>query len=196
MHPIIGDFISKEFYSDGIKNGSSTSNNKNEYNIFNGKNIVWHNVPITSGLEEGKPSYFRVVEIERMIDILTEIMAKLNGKEPKIGIISFYKNQIDKINRMLNGKFPKDVLSMIECNTVDSFQGKEFDIVILSTVRSNVAQTAGESLGFIHYSKSRINVALSRARRLLIVVGDANTLGRNDIFAHYIEYVKEAGYYG
>jgi superfamily I DNA and/or RNA helicase len=195
MHPVIGDFISREFYNGDIKNGISTANNINEYNIFNGKNVVWQNVPITSGLEEGKPSYFRVVEAKKTISILSEIVTKLKGKEPKIGIISFYKKQIDIINKDLE-EFPQDILSLIECNTVDSFQGKEFDIVILSTVRSNAFQTAGESLGFIHYSKSRINVALSRAKRLLIIVGDERTLGRNDIFAGYIKYVKEVGYYG
>jgi superfamily I DNA and/or RNA helicase len=196
MHPVIGDFISRTFYERAITNGAKTTDNTNTYSVFDGKNIAWLNIPITDGLEEGKPSYYRMPEVKQVIDVLKEILSNLNAQEPKIGIISFYKKQTEIISKEIKeSNFPEDYVNLIECNTVDSFQGKEFDIVILSTVRSNVAQTAGESLGFIHYSKSRINVAFSRAKRLLIVVGDANTFAKNDFFAGYIKYVKESGYY-
>jgi hypothetical protein len=196
MHPVIGDFISKKFYNGTIMNGIKTNDNTNTFSVYDGKNIVWLNVPITAGLEEGKPSYYRKPEVTKIIDILKDILYSLNGQEPTIGIISFYKKQVDIISKKIKDDFPQEIVGLIDCNTVDSFQGKEFDIVILSTVRSNVSQTAGESLGFIHYGRSRINVALSRAKRLLILVGDADTFARNDIFSDYIKYVKEAGYYG
>jgi len=195
MHPVIGDFISKTFYNGTITNGEKTIKNTNCYSICNSKNVAWFNIPVTSGLEEGKPSYYRIVEVKKVMEVLGEIISNLNRQEVKIGIISFYKRQAEIISGEIRGHYPQDVRSMIECATVDSFQGKEFDIVILSTVRSNVLQTAGESLGFIHYSISRINVALSRAKRLLIVVGDANTFSKNDIFNAFIKYVKKEGFY-
>jgi superfamily I DNA and/or RNA helicase len=195
MHPVIGDFISKTFYNSAITNGTKTKDNVNTYSIFDGKNIVWLDVPITAGLEEGKPSYYRMPEVEKVVNVLKEIFLNLNDQKPKTGVISFYKKQVEIISNKIKETFPQNITGLIECNTVDSFQGKEFDIVVLTTVRSNTAQTAGESLGFIHYSRSRINVALSRAKRLLIVVGDANTFSKNDIFFDYIKYVKGAGYY-
>ena len=81
------------------------------------------------------------------------------------------------------------------CNTVDSYQGKEFDIVIISGVRCNNCVTPAKSLGFIHYSPSRINVSLSRAKKLLIVVADADTYRKNEYFQKFIYYVKKEGFY-
>lgn len=81
------------------------------------------------------------------------------------------------------------------CNTVDSYQGKEFDIVIVSGVRSNSYATPEKSLGFIQYSPSRINVSLSRAKKLLVVVADAGTYRKNEYFQKYLYYVEKEGYY-
>ena len=100
------------------------------------------------------------------------------------------------INQRLKDSFPSSVLDSISCNTVDSYQGKEFDIVIVSGTRSNNHTDSRKSLGFIDASPSRINVALSRARKLLIMVADADTYRRNTHFGNFIEYVKDEGYYG
>lgn len=195
MHPIIGEFISNQFYGGTVKNGDKTQNNINDYKVFNSKNVVWVNVPITEGLEASKTSYYRVSEADRVVLIIENIVQMNPNRRLNIGVMSFYKGQVNLISEMLLEHFPEEIREQIECNTVDSYQGKEFDIVILSTVRSNMEQIASRSLGFIHYSKSRINVALSRAKRLLIVVGDSNTLGRNEVVSNYIDYVKKEGHY-
>lgn len=65
-------------------------------------------------------------------------------------------------------------MSRIMINTVDSFQGQEKDIIIVSTVRSN----SKRDIGFMK-DERRINVALTRSRHLMIVVGHGNTLGSN-----------------
>lgn len=208
MNPIIGNFISREFYekevidADGKKeikgkiyNGPDTKNKINNYNVYNGKNVVFVNVPITSGMEEMYcNSHIRYPEAIKTIDILKNIIRNNQNKEMKIGIISFYKAQVALLNQMLKENFANETLKQIECNTVDSYQGKEFDIVILSTTRSNNESGSG-SLGFIYYAKSRINVALSRAKALLIVVGDERTLTKSSVFADYIDYTKKNGIY-
>ena len=90
--------------------------------------------------------------------------------------------------------------SHIEVGTVDSFQGKEFDVVILSTVRSNSYKDKKKSVGFLDY-KNRLNVAFSRGKRLMLVVGDAHTVAVNEagpiIKELYMFYqtCKEEGYY-
>ncbi|MCH5165493.1 MAG: AAA family ATPase [Clostridiales bacterium] len=205
MHPVIGKFISEQFYeqkvikADGneiiegrIENGAKTRVNINDYNVFDGKNVVWVDVPITAGMEERVSSKIsRHAEADKVIDIIQEIVRKNPQKSYKIGVMSFYKGQVELIKALLSDKFPDDILKKIECNTVDSYQGKEFDIVLLSTTRSNREVEIEKSLGFIHYSKSRINVALSRAKKLLIVIGDSETIGRNSIFDNFIKYTKK-----
>ena len=197
MHPAIGTFISKEFYEGTIKNGEKTINKVNDYQIFNGKNIAWLNVKMFEGVEKRiDQSIVREAEVLRIIDLIKDLIHKNPNINLNIGIISFYKGQVELINEKLAENFSAAVLENISCNTVDSYQGKEFDIVILSGVRSNNNSTPEKSLGFIHYSASRINVALSRAKKLLIVVADADTYKKTEHFRNFIEYVKKEGYYG
>jgi len=197
MNPVIGTFISNEFYDGTIKNGERTFNNINDYNVFNKKNVVWLNVKMFDGPEiRVDQSIAREAEALRIIELIKELIIKNPGRNLDIGIISFYKGQVKYIKQKLEENFPRSVLESISCNTVDSYQGKEFDIVILSGVRSNTATLPEKSLGFIHHSASRINVALSRARKLLIVVADADTYRKTEHFKHFIDYVKTEGYYG
>jgi len=197
MNPAIGTFISEEFYGGTIKNGERTVNNLNDYNMFNKKNVVWLNVKMFEGPEiRVDQSIAREAEAIRIISLIKDLVSKNPGRNLDIGIIAFYKGQVKYIKQKLEENFPKSVLETISCNTVDSYQGKEFDIVILSGVRSNTATSPEKSLGFIHHSASRINVALSRAKKLLIVVADADTYRKTEHFQHFIEYVKKEGYYG
>lgn len=195
MNPVIGNFISDTFYEGGIQNGKDTVNKINDYNVFNKKNVVWIDVPINFGKENPVgESLERESEAKRVIAIVEELVKKNPGRKLDIGIISFYKGQVELIKSMLKDSFPENAFNnSIEgmCNTVDSFQGKEFDIVIVSGVRSNPKG----NLGFIQHSPSRINVSLSRARKLLVVVADADTYRKNEYFRKYLSYVRKEGYY-
>lgn len=199
MHPAIGNFISDTFYDGGIKNGEKTANHKNDYNVFNGKNVVWLNVPIYAGMENRSgESLNREAEVTRIINVVESLVKKNPNRKLDLGIISFYKGQVELIKSKLKESFPEGIFTNRfdeMCNTVDSYQGKEFDIVIVSGVRSNSLSTAAKSLGFIQYSPSRINVALSRAKRLLIMVADADTYRKNEYFQKFIYYVKKEGHY-
>jgi len=100
-------------------------------------------------------------------------LQRLAGSEGRkvVGIIAFYKDQADLIRERVMQMGRPDIERHLEIGTVDSFQGKEYPLVILSAVRSN--QEA--SLGFLVLPQ-RINVAMSRAQRQLIIVGDAATV--------------------
>jgi superfamily I DNA and/or RNA helicase len=78
----------------------------------------------------------------------------------------------------------------LEIDTVDGFQGREKEAVVISCVRSN----AEGEIGFLADAR-RMNVALTRARRKLIVVGDSATLGGNEFFAALLEYFESIGAY-
>lgn len=206
MPPALGDFISAEFYGGEIKdgrivkkgrltNGKRTLKHINDFGLYNGKSIAWVDVPLVpGGLEDGhSSSYRRHSEADRIVGIIKNLFQNNKDRKLNVGIISFYKGQVELIDKMLNETFPREQRDMVNVGTVDSYQGQEFDIVILSTVRSNTEQNAASSLGFIHYSRSRINVALSRARKLLVVVGNKETFGRNDTFRNLMQYIEKVG---
>ena len=102
---------------------------------------------------------------------------------------------------MIDDEFPSDT-HRISVGTVDAFQGKEFDVVILSAVRSNQETEMNKRVGFLN-NNNRLCVAFSRAKRLLITVGDSKTVandGNNTIIAPLDELLKRSkrediGYY-
>ena len=102
------------------------------------------------------------------------------NQEKEIGVISFYSQQVKYLKEVK--LFATNNGMRVKLNTVDKFQGMERNIVIVSTVRSNKYKTVkgivpNDNPGFAK-SPERLNVALSRARRLLIVVGN------NEFFDH------------
>ena len=126
-------------------------------------------------------------------------------EDQEIGIISFYGKQMNRLNS-LKREFPDLKLLM---KTVDRFQGMERNIIIVSTVRSNkIIDTPhqkpslikypnndgykkNDSLGFAE-TPQRLNVALSRAKRLLIVVGNASHFSRNEMYANIVSTIRGA----
>ena len=78
----------------------------------------------------------------------------------------------------------------LEIDTVDGFQGREKEAVVISLVRSNAT---GE-IGFLSDTR-RMNVALTRARRKLIVIGDSATLANNEFYKSMLDYFEEIGGY-
>ena len=102
--------------------------------------------------------------------------------DDQIGIISPYSAQVSLIRELLPSE------SQVEVGTVDGFQGLEKEVVIFSAVRSNPQG----SIGFLNDSR-RINVAVSRARRQFILVGDSSTLKRNKVFMSLVSYIKSYG---
>jgi superfamily I DNA and/or RNA helicase len=90
-------------------------------------------------------------------------------------VITFYRAQARLLAAELQ-KLSFDELRRLRVGTVDEFQGRQFDVVFLSTVRSNEERDdQARRVGFLE-SPNRLCVALSRAQRLLVIVGDADTV--------------------
>ena len=197
MNPLIGNFISSEFYEGGIRSAPNTVSKVNDFGLFDGKSLAFLDIPATRGWEEeALASYCRPIEVGKTIQLLAKLFSKNSGKCLDVGVLSFYKTQISEIEKKARDAFSSEQLSKTEFGTVDSFQGKEFDIVIISCVRSNGRDNAKAAVGFLSNSPNRINVALSRAKRLLVLIGDSETLDKSDSLNHFIKYAKEKGYYG
>jgi ATP-dependent RNA/DNA helicase IGHMBP2 len=133
-------------------------------------------------LETGSESRYNPEEAEL---VLTELKKMLEAGVPasEIAVICPYSAQV----RYLTGRFSSPGL---EIDSVDGFQGREKELVIVSLVRSNLT---GE-LGFLNDTR-RMNVAMTRARRKLIVIGDSGTLSSLPFYKSFIAYAEEAGGY-
>jgi hypothetical protein len=107
-----------------------------------------------------------------------------------IGIIAPYKEQLEAIRQAIHeeGSFPfKGQLSV---NTVDSFQGQERDIILISMTRSN----PDSRIGFLSEIR-RMNVAMTRARKKLVIIGDSSTLAQHAFYAGLIEMAEKHNAY-
>lgn len=105
------------------------------------------------------------------------------------GIISPYKSQVQLLRKLIKqSKFLKPILRSITVNTVDGFQGQERDVIIISMVRGN---DEGR-IGFLNDLR-RMNVAITRARMKLIVLGDTSTLVHNKFYSKLIKHIAENG---
>lgn len=122
---------------------------------------------------------------------LTHFASELNKhykteEFPSIGIISPYKQQIIELKeQMANQPSLQEFSGKISINTIDSFQGQERDIVYISMTRSN----PDNSIGFLSEIR-RMNVAMTRARKKLVVIGDSATLSQHEFYAGFIDYVQ------
>jgi ATP-dependent RNA/DNA helicase IGHMBP2 len=120
-----------------------------------------------------------------------ETMDKL-GEVDDIGIIAPYKAQVSRLQDMFlsNGAIDEKLKGKVTVNTIDAFQGQERDIIYISLVRSNESGT----IGFLANSR-RMNVAMTRARKKLVIIGDSGTIGQNEFYASFLDYVNEIGAY-
>jgi len=99
----------------------------------------------------------------------------------RVGVISPYKQQVRTLREYFQRIFDKGILEAVDFNTVDGFQGQEKDIIIFSCVR---ASSSG-SVGFLADIR-RMNVALTRARQSLFILGHADTLRREEIWGDLV----------
>jgi superfamily I DNA and/or RNA helicase len=108
-----------------------------------------------------------------------------------IGIITPYSAQVERLIKLAEQSEELSTLaSRITINTVDAFQGQERDVIAISLVRSNEKSEVG-FLGDIR----RVNVAMTRAKKKLIMLGDSATLGSHPFYLELLTYVQEKGFY-
>ncbi len=129
----------------------------------------------------------------RLVEQLVEDVGTAPWIEEKItlGVITPYRAQVDRLLKLAEAStILEPVQAFITINTVDAFQGQERDAIAISFVRSN---DAGE-VGFLGDIR-RTNVAMTRARKKLIMVGDSATLGAHPFYLELIDFVQKEGFY-
>jgi superfamily I DNA and/or RNA helicase len=108
-----------------------------------------------------------------------------------MGIITPYRAQVDHLHKLAEASALLEPLhKFITINTVDAFQGQERDVIAISFVRSNDKS----EVGFLSDIR-RTNVAMTRARKKLIMIGDSATLASDPFYLELMNYVQEREYY-
>ncbi|NWR45091.1 SDE3 helicase, partial [Regulus satrapa] len=169
--------------------------------------IIFHGVCGEDQREAKSPSFFNTAEIEVLVHYLKKLLQS-QGKEcclsvsPKeIGIISPYRKQVEKIRKAITcldpdlQKLPD--ISQLKVGSVEEFQGQERHVILISTVRSCSTYLQFDQtfrLGFLKNPK-RLNVAITRAKALLIVVGNPVVLSKDRYWHRFLRYCKEEGGY-
>ena len=181
MNKLLMKFPNKEFYNNGLKSDASVdeikiddllnSNNHEEALLFINTSNVDNNRE--AHLKDSK-SIMNQLESEIAVRIAKDYL-DAGISEEDIGIISPYADQV----KVIQEKTP------VEVKTVDGFQGREKEIIIISTVRSN----DDGNIGFLKDLR-RLNVAITRAKRKLIIVGNKETLKNSPTYTRLIEFVE------
>ena len=196
-NPIMGNYISKHFYEkynieEGFDSPLPAEIFKHNLEDIENAPCVW--IDVSNELcEEKKDSFkstYRECEATEIIKYLKKWIYSEEGKDLTYGIISFYKAQVKLIKKLIEEELP-DKKDKIKVGSVDAFQGMEFDVVFLSTVRSKkeLSGTIKSLFGFL-VSKNRLNVAMSRQKKVLVVVGDKKYF-QTDIAKKYIPELNE-----
>lgn len=193
MHPCLSEFPSNMFYEGTLQNGITT-----QERIRKNVDFPWP-VPETPmmfyvnlGNEEistSGTSYLNRTEASNCEKIVTRFM-KSGILPSQIGVVTPYEGQRSYIVQYMqfNGSLRKDLYKEIEVASVDAFQGREKDYIILSCVRSNEHQ----GIGFLSDPR-RLNVALTRAKYGVVILGNPKILSRHPLWHHLLVHYKEKG---
>uniref|UniRef100_A0A671LT19 RNA helicase n=1 Tax=Sinocyclocheilus anshuiensis TaxID=1608454 RepID=A0A671LT19_9TELE len=169
--------------------------------------VIFHGVIGKDERESNSPSFFNTSEIDIIIDYMKKLLtqakkgiAKISPKE--IGIIAPYRKQVEKIRKAI--KLHRELKSFLgieelKVGSVEEFQGQERKVIIVSTVRSDKKHIILDetfNIGFLKNEK-RFNVAVTRAKSLLIMVGNPIILRTDATWGRFINYcIEEEGYTG
>ena len=124
--------------------------------------------------------------IRHLKENLAEISKKYKMEDfPSVGVIAPYRQQSHILKELIYAdEYFQPFLSYLQIHTIDSFQGQEKDIIYISLTRSNAEQ----QIGFLSDIR-RMNVAMTRAKKKLIVIGDSATVGQHPFYKGMLDYV-------
>jgi DNA polymerase III delta prime subunit len=147
------------------------------------RELVWVDTGAQEEYRDAQKSVANEFEVALCKDITTIIRKRV--RKAKLAVIAMYNSQVNRLVSALKGIVPPD-----DIESVDAFEGRESDGVILSLVRSNDRA----AIGFLN-DPNRVNVAISRAKKLLVIVGDSKTVigGAPELFGPLFEHCQEEG---
>jgi superfamily I DNA and/or RNA helicase len=187
MHERIMAYSNQRFYNNALE-----AHPNNQYRALDEHELVVEFVD-TAGCgyeeeagEQGESLQNReeAALVERHFDALR----MRHGASFSVGFLSPYRAQVRLMQDLLKSK--QDDRTQVTINTIDSFQGQERDVIYISLVRSNERS----EIGFLKDYR-RMNVAMTRARKKLVMIGDSATLGNDTFYAQLLELLEQQGGY-
>ncbi|CAM5149049.1 unnamed protein product [Natator depressus] len=178
-HPAISAVVNDLFYEGNVLDGISEMDRSPLLDWL--PTLCFFNVNGTEQIERDN-SFYNMAEVHFIIKLIQSLIASgIDGSI--IGVITLYKSQMYKIYNLLSAVH-SDALEIkaIQVSTVDAFQGAEKEIIVLSCVRT-------KQVGFID-SEKRMNVALTRGKRHLLIVGNLACLSKNKLWGRVIDHCE------
>ncbi|WP_240842091.1 IGHMBP2 family helicase [Acidaminobacter sp. JC074] len=172
MHEEINNLVSSMFYNDQLIPAKQVRKRR----VMRGDIIETIQVGGKELMQKDSKSFYNQQEIDMVGKQIKRLLKYV--KEDQIAVISPYKAQAKKLQKL----YPE-----IEIDTVDAFQGREKDVVIISFVRSNPSN----NIGFLKDFR-RLNVSISRAKSKLILIGNLNMIRHDDMYDYLLEMIQEA----
>src|SRR5262245_36332902 len=147
------------------------------------RELVWVDTGAQEEYRDAQKSVANEFEVALCKDITSIVRKRV--RKAKLAVIAMYNSQVNRLVTALKGIVPPD-----DIESVDAFEGRESDAVIRSLVRSNELP----AIGFLN-EPNRVNVAISRAKKRLVIVGDSKTVigGAPELFGPLFEHCKEEG---
>ena len=196
MNQSIMAFSSKHFYEDGliadesVKNGVLRLNQEPvEFIDTAGCGYNEKQNPETLSRYNDEEGALVIRQVEKIIEEIS--LDHWLEEKITLGIITPYSAQVELLVKLAESSpLVEPLHKLISINTVDAFQGQERDAIVISFVRSNNNQ----EVGFLSDIR-RTNVAMTRARKKLIMIGDSATLGSHPFYLELIEFVQQNNFY-
>ncbi|KIO21489.1 hypothetical protein M407DRAFT_80331 [Tulasnella calospora MUT 4182] len=195
-HPAIIDFPNNQFYGGELEACAASSH----ANICLGWDklpnpmypVIFHAIKGQDLRESTSPSWFNIEEASAVRDYVRDLRLdpQLGLEDEQIGVITPYRAQVKKMRTVLHVDFPD-----VKVGTTEEFQGDERHAIIVSTVRSSldfVEFDLRHTLGFVANPR-RFNVAITRAKAILIIVGDPDVLGLDPLWRQYLNHIHANG---
>lgn len=210
-HPTILDIPNKLYYDEELQACADRMDRERFCNWEGlpqqGFPIIFHGVMGKDEREGNSPSFFNPEEAATVTTYLKQLLVPSSKKgkvrlSPRnVGVISPYRKQVEKIRYCIT-RLDKDLRGLddikdLKVGSVEEFQGQERSVIIISTVRSSqsfVQLDLDFNLGFLKNPK-RFNVAVTRAKALLIVVGNPLLLGHDPDWKVFLDFCKDKGGY-
>lgn len=191
MHPALAENFSNLFYDGKVKSGVGADARFVEPSLrsifLKWEKNPWAFINIESSESKFKLSYYNQDEVIAVTDYLRKFF-NYGIQGSKIGVIATYAEQVSRLQNSIRASLPHSFSSTLKVETVDSFQGSELDYILVSLVRSNTKR----EIGFLQDTR-RLNVAISRQKRGLLIFGNASTLKASLSFSALIRKSKKVG---
>ncbi|PIA44980.1 hypothetical protein AQUCO_01700506v1 [Aquilegia coerulea] len=196
-HPAILELPSELFYKGELIAEKGADSSVGSWgNILPNKEfpVLFTGIQGCDEREGNNPSWFNRIEASKVVEIIRKLRATSDLNDSDIGVITPYRQQVSKLKKILD-----DQLDMpdVKVGSVEQFQGQERQVIIISTVRSTVKHNEFDRVHYLGFLSNprRFNVAITRAKSLLVIVGNPHIITKDPYWDKLLRYCADNNSY-